>query len=338
MSTILVTGNAGFIGHHVALRLARGNKIVGLDNINDYYDTDLKYARLEDQGFPRDSMKANVVLKSTEYDIDFIKCDLEDTETVSGIFSEYSFDYVVHLAAQAGVRYSVENPKAYIDSNIYGFLNILEGCQQTGVKHLVYASSSSVYGGTTETEFREDQQTENPLSMYAATKKSNELMAHVFSSIHNLPVTGLRLFTVYGPWARPDMALQLFTTAMSKGESIKVFNDGKMERDFTYIDDIVEGITRIMEIIPASENGQPPCKVFNIGSNRPTKLMDFIREIEKQLGKEAKIDMQPPQPGDMIKTFANCDALEAYINFKPRTPLADGIKAFVDWFKSYYNY
>ncbi|MCJ8293078.1 MAG: NAD-dependent epimerase [Colwellia sp.] len=328
----LVTGAAGFIGNFVSERLCdEGHEVIGLDNLNDYYDPNLKLARLE---------------RLDKFDnFTFVKLDLADREGMETLFSEQQFDRVIHLAAQAGVRYSIENPMAYIDSNIVGFATILEGCRHNKVQHLVYASSSSVYGMNEKMPFSTEDAVDHPVSLYAATKKSNELMAHSYSHLYDLPTTGLRFFTVYGPWGRPDMAPYLFTDAILNDREIKVFNHGKMKRDFTYIDDIVEGIIRIQDVVPLrnSENSntspsssKAPYKVFNIGNNEPIALMSFIEAIEKAAGKEAKKNYLPMQAGDVPATFADIDSLKEEVGFKPDTNIEYGMQKFVDWFKSYH--
>ncbi len=331
---ILITGAAGFIGHTLALRLvARGDEVVGLDNLNDYYDVTLKEARLQrlaDNGRFR-----------------FTKLDIEDRAGMAALFANERFDRVMHLAAQAGVRYSIENPYAYIDSNLVGFGNILEGCRQTAVQHLVYASTSSVYGANTHQPFTEHEACNHQVSLYAATKKANEVMAHSYSHLFGLPTTGLRFFTVYGPWGRPDMALFKFTKGILAGEPIPVFNRGQMVRDFTYIDDIVEGIIRAIDDTAApnpawsSERPDPatsyaPWRVFNIGNNQSVSLMHYIETLEKCLGKQTQLDLLPMQPGDVPSTLADTSALEAAVGFKPATSVETGIKAFVDWYLDYY--
>ncbi len=323
----LVTGAAGFIGNFVAERLCEtGHEVVGLDNLNDYYDVNLKIARL----------------KRIEHldTFTFIKMDLADRDAIANLFVEEKFDRVIHLAAQAGVRYSIENPMAYIDSNIVGFATILEGCRHNKVEHFVYASSSSVYGANKKVPFSEDDNVDHPVSLYAATKKSNELMAHTYSHLYDLPTTGLRFFTVYGPWGRPDMAPYLFTDAISNNQEIKVFNNGKMQRDFTYIDDIVEGVIRIQDVIPSIENntaetGSPLCKVLNIGNNQPVELEEFIGCIENALDKKAVKQYLPMQDGDVVRTFADTAQLEELVGYKPNTSLQIGINEFVKWFQSY---
>ncbi len=332
---ILLTGAAGFIGMHTAQRLlARGDTVVGVDNLNDYYDVTLKEARLA-----RLTPHAN---------FSFHKLDVADRSGMTALFAAEKPERVIHLAAQAGVRYSLTHPHAYVESNLSGFMNILEGCRHNGVAHLVYASSSSVYGGNTALPFDEHQNLDHPISMYAATKKANELMAHTYSHLFGLPTTGLRFFTVYGPWGRPDMALFLFTRAMLAGEPIDVFNNGEMVRDFTYVDDIVEGVIRVTDKVataaaqfdpanpdPATSN--VPYRVFNIGNNRPTPLMDYIGALEAALGVQARKNFLPMQLGDVPATAANTDALDAWVGFKPDTRVIDGVQRFVDWYRSYYR-
>ena len=332
---ILVTGTAGFIGSTLAIELLeRGDEIIGLDNVNDYYDVNLKEARLE---------RVKAYNGFTE-----IRADLEDTATVEKLFKEHQPERVVHLAAQAGVRYSLENPRAYIDTNIVGTLNILEGCRHNKVENLVYASSSSVYGANTNMPFSIHNNVDHPVSLYAATKKANELMAHTYSHLYNIPTTGLRFFTVYGPWGRPDMALFLFTKAILEGKSIDVFNYGNHKRDFTYIDDIVEGVTRTLDKIatpntnwtgdiPDPGTSAAPYRLYNIGSNNPIELNFFIETIEKNLGKKAIKNLLPLQPGDVPDTYANVDDLEADVGYRPSTTVETGIKNFVDWYRNFYN-
>ncbi|MFA0962052.1 NAD-dependent epimerase [Roseivirga sp. BDSF3-8] len=332
---ILVTGAAGFIGYHLSKKLLEnGFTVIGLDNINDYYDVNLKHARL-------DKLKA--------YDsFHFHKVDLKDKQGIDAVFAERQPDYVVNLAAQAGVRYSLENPYVYVDSNITGFLNILEACRHNPVKHLVYASSSSVYGANTSMPFSVHDSVDHPVSLYAATKKSNELMAHTYSHLFGVPTTGLRFFTVYGPWGRPDMALFLFTKAILEDRAIDVYNHGKMRRDFTYVDDIVEGVYRLIPAIaepnndwdgdkPDTATSFAPYRVFNIGNNQPVELMEFIGAIEKALGKEAKKNMMPLQDGDVPATFADVEDLMNTVNFKPNTSIDTGIQNFVDWYREYFK-
>jgi UDP-glucuronate 4-epimerase len=332
---VLVTGVAGFIGAALAkVLLERGDSVLGIDNLNDYYDVNLKLSRLAE-------------VKKHE-DFSFLKLDISNRESIKNLFEKNNFDVVVNLAAQAGVRYSIENPAAYIDSNLVGFANILEGCRQQKVANLVYASSSSVYGANKEYPFSEDHPVNHPVSLYAATKKSNELMAHSYSSLYDMSVTGLRFFTVYGPGGRPDMAPFLFTDKILRDEEIQVFNNGEMFRDFTYIDDIVTGVTDVVDK-PArkNENWNPEkpeastsyCayRILNIGNDKPTKLMDFINAIEKASGKKAKIDFKPMQPGDVVGTAASITKLNAVNGFEPKTDINTGIQNFVDWFKSYYK-
>lgn len=335
MPKYLITGCAGFIGFHLSERLLReGHMIIGLDNLNDYYDVTLKNARL--------------AILNTKNKFTFIKASLEDTTAINKVFSENSFDAVINLAAQAGVRYSLENPRAYIDANIVGFLNILEACRHNKIGHLIYASSSSVYGANTTVPFSVHHNVDHPLSLYAATKKSNELMAHTYSHLYGVPVTGLRFFTVYGPWGRPDMALFLFTKAITEGKPIKVFNHGKMLRDFTYVDDIVEGIVRLTRKKPVSNpewTGEKPdpgtsnssYKIYNIGNNQPVELCEFISILEKKLGIEAVKEYLPMQPGDVPRTYADVDDLMRDVGFKPSTSIEDGIGRFVEWYKDYYK-
>ncbi|MFU2316960.1 NAD-dependent epimerase [Rahnella sp. PCH160] len=331
----LVTGAAGFIGFYVSQRLlAAGHSVVGLDNLNGYYDVNLKLARL-----------ARLENKDG---FEFIKLDLADREGMAALFAEQRFERVIHLAAQAGVRYSIENPLAYADSNLIGFVNVLEGCRHNKVGHLLYASSSSVYGLNKKQPFSTDDSVDHPVSLYAATKKANELMAHTYSHLYGIPTTGLRFFTVYGPWGRPDMALFKFTKAMIAGQSIDVYNRGEMYRDFTYIDDIAEAIVRLQDVIPQQdanwtvENGSPasssaPYSVYNIGNNNPVKLMTYISALEKALGKVADKNLLPMQPGDVKDTSADTAPLYQAINFKPETPVEQGVQNFVDWYRDFYQ-
>ena len=333
---VLVTGAAGFIGYSLSARLLdSGHTVYGIDNLNNYYDVTLKQARLA-----RLEKKPGFV---------FQKLDLADRPNMETLFQENAFDCVVNLAAQAGVRHSIENPSTYVDSNLTGFANVLEGCRHSKVKHLVYASSSSVYGLNTHMPFSVHQNVDHPISLYAASKKANELMAHTYSYLYNLPTTGLRFFTVYGPWGRPDMALFIFTRAILKNEPIKVFNHGKMQRDFTYIDDIVEGVIRVMNRIPeanpdwSSDRPDPssscaPYRLYNIGNNQPVALMDFVKAIETALGKKAQIEYLPLQPGDVPATYADVSDLMADTGFKPSTPVPRGIQQFVDWYLAYYSH
>lgn len=335
MRKILVTGAAGFIGFHLSKRLLdMGDTVVGLDNLNDYYDVNLKKARLT-------QLNGNKRFK-------FVRMALEDKEGILNLFKTERFDIIVNLAAQAGVRYSLINPHAYIDSNIVGFLNILEGCRHNEVKHLVFASSSSVYGANTKMPFSVHHNVDHPVSLYGATKKANELIAHTYSSLYKIPCTGLRFFTVYGPWGRPDMALFLFTKAILEDRPIDVFNYGKMQRDFTYIDDIIEGVVRIMDRIPegnsrwSGDNPDPstsyaPYKLYNIGNNNPVELMKFIEVLEDCLGKKARKNLLPIQAGDVPATYADVDDLMKDVGFKPDTPIEAGIKRFVEWYREYYK-
>lgn len=327
MSKILVTGVAGFIGFHVCQRLLdRGDIIVGIDNINDYYDVSLKEARLAQ-------------LKQRE-NFTFQKLDLADRAGMEQLFSEGDFERVAHMAAQAGVRYSLQNPYAYLDSNLVGFLNILEGCRHSKIQHLVYASSSSVYGANKKIPFSVEDNVDYPVSLYAATKKANELIAHSYSHLYQIPSTGLRFFTVYGPWGRPDMAVYIFTKAILEDKPIDVFNFGKMQRDFTYIDDIVEGIIRVLDKTPQpgdEPHTTAPYKVYNIGNNQPIELLQLIEVLEDALGKKAIKNFLPIQPGDVPTTYADVDALMQDVDFKPNTPIEVGVGRFVDWYRSYYN-
>ena len=332
---ILVTGAAGFFAIHTSLRLlGRGDEVVGIDNLNDYYEVSLKESRLSR-------------LKSLP-GFRFSQLDVADRNGMEQLFASEKFDQVIHLAAQAGVRYSIKNPHAYVDSNLVGFVNILEGCRHHGVKHLVYASSSSVYGGNTKMPFSEHDSVDHPVSLYAATKKANELMAHTYSHLYRLPTTGLRFFTVYGPWGRPDMALFLFTKAILEGRPIDVFNFGQMQRDFTYIDDIVEGVIRTMDRVatvntdydpisadPASSNA--PYRVFNIGNHQPVPLLDFIGAIEKALGQKAEKRLLPMQDGDVPATYADTELLGNWVGFAPATPLQAGVDRFIAWYRDYYK-
>ncbi|WP_317912893.1 NAD-dependent epimerase [Carnobacterium maltaromaticum] len=335
MKKILVTGSSGFIGFHLSSRLLTEDfEVIGLDNMNDYYDLKLKEKRLE--------------MLEKHKNFKFFQIDLKDKESVDQLFKDSDFDYVINLAAQAGVRYSITNPYAYIDSNLIGFINILEACRNSDtIKHLLYASSSSVYGGNSIIPFSAKHNVDHPVSLYAATKKSNELMAHTYSHLYNIPTTGLRFFTVYGPWGRPDMAYFSFTNKILKNECINVFNDGKMERDFTYIDDIVEGIVKLIEKKPKPnmlwneelgiDSSFAPYKIYNIGNNNPVKLEDFISTLEKHIGKKAIKNYMDMQAGDVVKTFADVSELEADIDFKPNTTIDEGISRFVSWYKSYYS-
>jgi len=334
---ILVTGAAGFIGCHLAKRLARDNhSVICVDNINDYYDVDLKYGRLSSLGIERDTIDNKIITSSIFPGLCFIKIDLCDTERVVSLFRNGAFDIVVHLAAQAGVRYSLVNPHAYISANIQGFLNVLEAARAYLPRHLVYASSSSVYGLNTKIPFSENDDVSSPASLYAATKRSNELMAHTYSHLYKIPMTGLRFFTVYGPWGRPDMSPFIFTDAIVKGNPINVFNNGNMKRDFTFIDDIVEGIVRVINRVPGGD-GAVPAAIYNIGAGKPVEIMDFIHTLENALNKKAIINYAPMQPGDVTETWADCSALERDTGFSPQTNLSDGIQKFVAWYKKYYE-
>tara|TARA_R100000322_G_scaffold153398_1_gene111817 strand:- start:2781 stop:3791 length:1011 start_codon:yes stop_codon:yes gene_type:complete len=333
---ILVTGTAGFIGSHVALRLLeRGDDVIGVDNVNDYYDVNLKEARLAriKERYPQFVEK---------------RVDVSDRDAMARLFSEYQPERVVHLAAQAGVRYSIENPNAYVDANLVGFMNILEGCRHNNVKHLVYASSSSVYGANESMPFSVHDNVDHPLSLYAASKKANELMAHTYSNLYNLPTTGLRFFTVYGPWGRPDMALFIFTRKILAGEPIDVFNHGNHRRDFTYIDDIVEGVLRTLDSVatpnPEWSGAQPdpgtsasPYRIYNIGSNNPVELSRFIEVLEDRLGKKAERNLLPLQPGDVPATYADVQALIDDVGYQPNTPVEEGIGRFVEWYRDYHK-
>jgi UDP-glucuronate 4-epimerase len=332
---ILVTGAAGFIGYFLCERLlARGDAVRGIDNLNDYYDVELKTARLER------------LLKHPQFR--FARIDIADRSGMVALFAEEPFDIIVHLAAQAGVRYSVENPAAYVDANLVGFANVIEGARHAQVKHFVFASSSSVYGANTRLPFVETDNVDHPMSLYAATKKANELMAHSYAHLFAIPTTGLRFFTVYGPWGRPDMALFKFTRAILADEPIKVFNHGKMIRDFTYVDDIVEGVVRVVDR-PATPNmnwdghapdpatSTAPYRLYNIGNHQPVELLRYIQVLEECLGKHAKLDMQPMQPGDVIATFADISALDEAVGFKPQTTIEVGLKKFVAWYRDYYH-
>jgi len=332
---VLVTGSAGFIGANLALRLlARGDEVIGIDNLNDYYEVSLKEARLQR-------------VRAHDGFMD-LRLDLEDRHGIAAAFAEHRPDRVVNLAAQAGVRYSIENPLAYVDTNLVGFAHILEGCRHTGVEHLVYASSSSVYGANTHMPFSVHDNVDHPLSLYAASKKANELMAHTYSHLYRLPTTGLRFFTVYGPWGRPDMALFKFTRAILAGEPIPVFNYGRHRRDFTYIDDIVEGVIRVLDRIPApnpawsgdapdSATSSAPYRLYNIGNNQPVELMHYIEVLERCLGREAEKELLPLQPGDVPDTYADVTDLVEQLDYKPATSVEDGVGRFVDWYRGYYS-
>lgn len=335
---ILITGVAGFIGMHLALKLLeRGDEVVGIDNFNDYYDVSLKERRLQ-----------RVTDAAADGKFKFVRLDLADRDGMAKLFAEEGLDAVVNLAAQAGVRYSIENPLSYVDSNLVGFAHILEGCRHNGVKHLVYASSSSVYGANESMPFSVHDNVDHPLSLYAASKKANELMAHTYSHLYNLPTTGLRFFTVYGPWGRPDMALFKFTKAMLAGQPIDVFNYGKHRRDFTYIDDIVEGVIRTLDhtatpnaawsgMQPDPATSKAPWRVYNIGNQNPVELMDYIAAIEKALGKKAELNLLPLQPGDVPDTYADVEDLVQDVGYRPATPVEEGVRRFVEWYREYYK-
>lgn len=347
---ILVTGTAGFIGHALAKKLLeRGDEVVGLDNINDYYDVNLKYGRLNELGIDKAEIQDKKLTNSSTYEKHkFIKLDLADRKGMEELFETQKFDAVCHLAAQAGVRYSLENPHAYIDSNVVGFMNILEGCRHSKVTNLSYASSSSVYGLNKSQPFKTSDTTEHPVSLYAATKKSNEMMAHTYSHLYNISTTGLRFFTVYGPWGRPDMAPMLFTDAILNDRAIKVFNHGDMSRDFTYIDDIVDGLINVIDNPakvndewnakePEIQSSSAPYRIYNIGNNEPVSLMGFIETIEKALGKVAEKTMLPMQDGDVQSTFADVSGLINNFNYKPETKLSDGVGEFIKWYREFYK-
>ncbi|MGP2657894.1 NAD-dependent epimerase [Malaciobacter sp. WC5094] len=346
---ILVTGTAGFIGYHLALKLLeRGDEVVGLDNINDYYDVNLKYARLTKLGISKDEIYSNKLVQSKIYSKHkFIKMDLSNTNDIYALFEKEKFDAVCNLAAQAGVRYSIENPHAYIDSNVKGFMNILEACRHNDVKNLSYASSSSVYGLNKSQPFKTSDHTDHPVSLYAATKKSNEMMAHTYSHLYNISTTGLRFFTVYGPYGRPDMAPMLFADAILNNRAIKVFNHGNMSRDFTYVEDIVDGIIKVIDNPakssqafdakePTPDISSAPYRIYNIGNNAPVSLMEFIETLEDKLQIEAKKNFMDMQAGDVVSTYADTNDLIKDFDYKPDTKLADGIEQFVIWYKEFY--
>ena len=346
---ILVTGTAGFIGFHMVRSLINTDaEVYGLDNINDYYEQELKFSRLAETGINRDEIEYNKLVSSATSDqYHFIHLNLEDKENLLALFKSIKFDIVINLAAQAGVRYSLTNPDVYISSNLEGFLNILEACRHTPVEHLVYASSSSVYGLNREMPFSINHNVDHPVSLYAASKKSNELMAHSYSHLFGIPVTGLRFFTVYGPWGRPDMSLFIFVKNILEGKAINVHNEGRMERDFTYVDDIVEGVRRVIYSVPLPAEGDPlmldpaestaPYRIYNIGNSKPVNLMDFIKAIEDCLGMKAKMNMIPMQPGEVEKTWADVSELTRKFDYTPGTPVEEGVKNFVDWYREYYG-
>jgi UDP-glucuronate 4-epimerase len=335
MMKILVTGAAGFIGFHVVRALLReGHHVIGIDNINAYYDVQLKYARLRETGIEDKETEPGEYVQSSIFEsYQFIKMDLNDRKRLYTLFVKENFSHVVHLAAQAGVRYSLQNPSAYIEANIAGFLNLLEACRQHPVKHLVYASSSSVYGDRAHTPFKESDKTDYPVSLYAATKKANELMAYSYTKLYHIPATGIRFFTVYGPWGRPDMAPFLFMSAITKGETIRLFNHGDMQRDFTFIDDIVKGV---LKIIPSPPAKKIPHTIYNMGCSTPVKLLDFLSEIEKVTGKKANITMTGMQPGDVVSTYADTSLLQHNFNYRPDTSIEKGLEIFYHWFIQYY--
>lgn len=349
---ILITGTAGFIGFHLTkILLERGDIVIGLDNINDYYSVNLKFARLKETGIEKEEIKWDKLVQSNKHkNYKFVRINLEDREKIFQLFKNEKFDKVVNLAAQAGVRYSIENPFAYIESNIVGFINILEACRHNNIKHLIYASSSSVYGNNTKMPLSTSDNVDHPISLYAATKKSNELMAHTYSHLYGIPTTGLRFFTVYGPWGRPDMALFLFTKAMLNGEHINVFNNGNMIRDFTYIDDITEGIKRVIDSPPTPESqsknlerrnpstsSTAPYKIYNIGNSSPVQLLDFIKAIEKALGKKATMNLLPMQEGDVPKTHSDVADLIKNLDYKPEATIEYGVEKFIEWYKKYFS-
>ncbi len=345
----LITGTAGFIGFKLALTMARqGMEVIGLDNINDYYDVRIKYGRMKESGFNGPFDYADLIRSNKFPGLEFIKLNLEDRQGLQKLFQDHKFDRVCHLAAQAGVRYSLSNPYAYVDSNLVGYVNLLECCRHNHVSHLAFASSSSVYGLNETQPFSTHANVDHPISLYAATKKSNELMAHTYAHLYGLPCTGLRFFTVYGPWGRPDMALFLFTKAILEDRPIDVFNYGDMQRDFTYIDDIVEGVIRVMDRPPKGnpewdgKNPDPsssmaPYKLYNIGNNNPVRLMDFIRALEKTLGREARKNLLPLQPGDVPSTYADVDDLVRDLDYKPETGIEQGIEEFVGWYRDFFG-
>ena len=351
MKKILVTGSAGFIGFHLVSRLINKNfEVYGLDSINDYYDINLKYSRLRQHGITKEKIRNNKLIHSDKFkNYFFVKADLCDSDFLSGFFKKNNFDYVINLAAQAGVRFSIENPNEYIKSNIIGFTNLIECCRYNEIKHLIYASTSSVYGLNSKMPLKEDMPTEHPMAFYAASKKSNEMIAHSYSHLFNLPTSGLRFFTVYGPWGRPDMALFLFTEAILKSKPLNIYNFGKMIRDFTYVDDIVESIVRLMvkppsknknwnSNIPRIDTSSAPYRIFNIGNGSPVKLMDYIEALEDSLNIKGEYNMMKIQPGDVPATHADTSSLDEYIGFRPNTSTKEGVKRFVKWYKSYYDY
>lgn len=347
---ILVTGIAGFIGYHLVMSLInRDDEIIGLDIINDYYDVSIKYGRLKNCGFDKSDIEYNKLIKSSKYsNLSFIKLGLEDKNNLENLFKEEKFDKVINLAAQAGVRYSLVNPQAYIDSNITGFLTILECCRNFSIKHLTYASSSSVYGLNEKQPFSTKHNVDHPVSLYASSKKCNELMAHTYSHLFKIPTTGLRFFTVYGPWGRPDMALFIFTKSILENKPIDVYNYGKMQRDFTYISDIVQGIIKVNDnppignsnwdpLNPDPSSSSAPYKIYNIGNSKPVELMSFVKTIEEELGKKAIINLLPIQPGDVPATYADVTDLIENFNYKPQVSVKEGIKNFIEWYRNFYS-
>ncbi len=347
---ILITGTAGFIGFHLAEKLLkRGDQIVGLDSVNDYYDVNVKYGRLAKSGIDQDKIEYNQLIRSSVWpNYNFIRLNLEDRDNLENLFEQQQFDHVINLAAQAGVRYSLTNPYAYVESNIVGFINLLECCRNHKIKHLTYASSSSVYGLNKKQPFSTSDNVDHPVSLYAASKKSNELMAHTYSHLYGIPTTGLRFFTVYGPWGRPDMALFLFTKAMLENKPIDVFNHGNMQRDFTFIDDIVEGVIRVNDNAPVqnpdwdpdtgdASSSSAPYRIYNIGNNNPVKLMDFIEAIEEKLGRTSEKNFLPLQPGDVPSTYADVQGLISDFDYKPQTTIREGINKFIDWYVDFFK-
>lgn len=337
---ILITGAAGFIGFHLIKKLVKQNQIeiVGIDNINNYYDVSLKYARLDECGITQENISPSSPIRSSIHpNYTFIKTDIADYNMLCRLFEDRRFDIVINMAAQAGVRYSIENPQSYVQSNLIGFANILECCRHYQIKHLIYASSSSVYGMNNSGIFREDECVDYPVSFYAATKKSNELMAHSYSHLFHIPTTGVRLFTAYGPWGRPDMAPMLFAKAIYKHEPIRVFNNGDMQRDFTYVEDIAESIIRLIDQAPTQQEEHPYYRILNIGNSAPVELLDFIHCLEKNIGEKALLEMYPMQPGDVKTTYADTSRLQEVTQYRPQTSLEQGIAAFIDWYRNFYK-
>jgi UDP-glucuronate 4-epimerase len=336
---ILITGNAGFIGHHLVQALSKtSHRLMGLDSINNYYEPELKYGRLAQQGFSWQSISYGALTQSTSRPgLQFVQQDLTDAPALEKLFRKYKFDIVVHLAAQAGVRYSIDNPQAYVASNLVGFANLLEACRKYKPRHLLFASSSSVYGCSPEVPFSVDDPTDQPVSFYAATKKANEVMAYSYAHLYQLPTTGLRFFTAYGPWGRPDMATFSFTKAILGGTPIRVFNNGDMHRDFTYVEDVVSAIVKLIEVAPQPAAEQSPYKLYNIGNHKPVHLLELLAILERLLGKKAVIELHPMQPGDVKTTCADVEELMKTIGFQPDTPLEDGLRQFVNWYRQYYH-